>query len=109
MSKKILRGGIFKHGFLEPFGIKFEGLDSLFHRSELFIQIHLGVVWQETILYNYVTILCFLYQLISLIYVKFLSNQEGKYYFQNWVLKNHIFHYGMVSIVPNLKYLHIPP
>ena len=43
--KKILRRGIFKHGFLEPLGIKFEGLDSLFHRSELFIQIHFGVVW----------------------------------------------------------------
>ena len=43
-QKKILRGGIFKHGFLEPLGIKFEGLDSLFHRSGLFIQIHLGVV-----------------------------------------------------------------
>ena len=46
MSKKFLRGGIFKHGFLEPLGIKFEGLDSLFHRSELFIQIHFGMVWQ---------------------------------------------------------------
>ena len=44
MPKKILRGGIFKHVFLEPLGIKFEGLDSLFHRSGLFIQIHLGVV-----------------------------------------------------------------
>ena len=44
MSKKILRGGIFKHGFLEPLDIKFESLDSLFHRSGLFIQIHLGVV-----------------------------------------------------------------
>ena len=30
MSKKILRGGIFKHGFLEPLDIKFESLDSLF-------------------------------------------------------------------------------
>ena len=46
MSKKILRGGIFKHGFLEPLGIKFEGLDRLFHRSELFIQIYFGVVWR---------------------------------------------------------------
>ena len=45
MSKKILRGGIFKHGFLEPLDIKFESLDSLFHRSGLFIQIHFGVVW----------------------------------------------------------------
>ena len=44
MSKKILRGGIFKHGVLEPLDIKLEGLDSLFHRSGLFIQIHLGVV-----------------------------------------------------------------
>ena len=44
MSKKILRGGIFKHGFLEPLDIELEGLDSLFHRSGLFIQIHLGVV-----------------------------------------------------------------
>ena len=45
MPKKILREGIFKLGFLEPFDIKFEGLDSLLHRSGLFIQIHLGVVW----------------------------------------------------------------
>ena len=44
MPKKILREGIFKLGFLEPFDIKFEGLDSLLHRSGLFIQIHLGVV-----------------------------------------------------------------
>ena len=44
MSKKILRGGIFKHAFLEPLDIELEGLDSLFHRSELFIQIQFGVV-----------------------------------------------------------------
>ena len=42
--KKILRGGIFKHGFVAPLDIKFESLDSLFHRSGLFIQIHFGVV-----------------------------------------------------------------
>ena len=47
MSKKFLRGGIFKHGFLEPLGINFEGLDDLFLRSELFIQIHFGVVCQK--------------------------------------------------------------
>ena len=31
VSKKILRGGIFKHGVLEPLDIELEGLDSLFH------------------------------------------------------------------------------
>ena len=49
MPKKILREGIFKLGFLEPFDIKFEGLDSLLHRSRLFIQIHLGVVCRNTL------------------------------------------------------------
>ena len=44
MSKKILRGGIFKHVFFGTLDIELEGLDSFFHRSGLFIQIHFGVV-----------------------------------------------------------------
>ena len=42
--KKILRGRILIHGFSEPFGINFEGLDGLFLCTQHFIQIHLGVV-----------------------------------------------------------------
>ena len=42
--KKILRGRILIHGFSEPFGINFEGLDGLFLCTRHFIQIHLGVV-----------------------------------------------------------------
>ena len=36
-QKKFLRGGIFKHGFLEPLGINFEGLENLLRRKELLV------------------------------------------------------------------------
>ena len=42
--KKILRGRILIHGFSEPFGINFEGLDGLFLCTQHFIQIHLDMV-----------------------------------------------------------------